>query len=267
MVDQSVNGQIVSRNEIRELLLKPPGTRMKEIRLKLEGMYPGEFNLKKVADEAKFSENGLAKAETGQTNVQQGTVDVFERYYAKFNVPVGFFDKQPVDTMKPFYLGKQEDRLPYFDRFYEANGQKHFLDVRELPEIEDADYRYSDNAIDTSQNDVLEDEDGGYLLSEIGVEITLNAYQVSTGEPLWEKRLNQMAVISPNELPHFEKALRREVDVLVRQYSQLYSLQEQLKDSQTRQGLLELQIALKDKDQKSEYDSALERLIGTLLKG
>lgn len=266
MENQSVKGCIVSRNEIMELLGKKVGIRAKVIRMKLEEMYPKEFSAKRVADKAKLSENGYAKMETGKTTVQDDTILLLNEFYGYYNVPVGFFEREPVSTMKPFYLGKPEDMLPYFDQSYEANGQKHFLDKRELPEIEDADYRYSDNAVDTSQYDVLEDEDGGYVLTEIGVEITLNAYQVSTREPLWEKRLNQMTVISPNELPHFEKALRREVDVLVRQYSQLHSLQEQLKDSQTRQSLLELQIALKDKDQKSEYDSALERLIGTLLK-
>lgn len=75
-----------------------------------------------------------------------------------------------------------------------------------------------------------------------------------------------MAVTSPNELHYFEQALRRDVDVIVRQYSQMHALQEQLQDSQTRQRLFEMQIALKDKDKKSESDSALERLIGTLLK-
>ena len=130
MDDQSVKGQIVSRNEIRELLSKPPGVRIREIRLKLEAMYPGEFNLKKVADEAGFSENGLTKAEKGSTTVQKATVELAEEYFVKFNVPVGFFDKKPISSIKPFYLGKQEDRLPYFDLFYEANGQKHFLDAR-----------------------------------------------------------------------------------------------------------------------------------------
>jgi len=55
---------------------------------------------------------------------------------------------------------------------------------------------------------------------------TLNAYQGFTKEPLWDKRLSQMTVISPNERPHFEQALRREVDVVVRQYSKMYELKE-----------------------------------------
>jgi len=238
---------------------------MKEIRLKLEGMYPGEFNLKKVADEAQFSENGLAKAETGQTNVQQGTIDVFERYYAKFNVPVGFFNKQPVNTMKPFYLGKPEDMLPYFDRFYKDNGQKHFLDTRELPEIDDADFLTYDCPIDTNAPDVVETEDGGFLLNRVGVEIILRTYQVATGLPLWEKRLNQMVIISPNELHHFERALRRDADVLVRQYSEMFELKQQLKESRMREALLKARLLLRSQKQKSDDISDLDREISALL--
>jgi len=144
-------------------------------------------------------------------------------------------------------------------------GQKHFLDARELPQIEDADYRYSDNVIDTSQDDVIQDDDGGYLLTQIGVEITLNAYQVSTREPLWEKRLNQMAVIHPKELHHFEKALQRDVDVLIRQYSDLFSLQQQLKDSQIREALLKARLYLRNQEQRTKANTDLDREISALL--
>ncbi|CAM3830292.1 helix-turn-helix domain-containing protein [Paenibacillus lactis] len=264
---ENVKGSIISRNETMELLSQPVGIRIRQIRLKLDGMYPGEFNLKKVADELGLSENGLAKIEKGNTNVQEGTVDLSEKYFARFNVPLGFFQKKPASSMKPFYLGKEEDMLPYFNRFYEANGQKHFLDDRELPQIDnDGDYPYYDPTIDVEGWDVSQDENGEPVLNQLGVEINLSVYQVSTKQLLWVKRLNQMAVISPNELQYFEKALCRDVEVIVKQYSQMYALQEQLQDSQTRQSLLEMQIALKDKDQKSESDSALERLIGTLLK-
>lgn len=267
MGNQSVKGFIVSRNATKELLSQPVGIRIKEMRLKLEAIYPGEFNLKKVADELGLSENGLAKIEKGNTNVQDGTVDLSDKYFAKFNVPSRFFEKEEAKIIKPvyFYLGKQVDKLPYFDSFYEANGQKHFLDIRELHEIEDADYRYSDNSIDIYQDDVTEEEDGGPLLTQIGVEITLNAYQVSTRQPLWEKRLNQMAVISPNELHHFEKALRRDVDVLIRQYSELFSLHKQLKESQLREALLKARLYLRNQEQQTEADTDLEREISALL--
>lgn len=165
MENQSVKGYIFSRNETKELLSQPIGIRIKEIRLKLDAIYPGEFNLKKVAQDVIYSESGLTKLEKGNTNPHDETIETFTKYYGLFNVPSGIFDKNPVSSMKPFYLGKQEDMLPYFDRSYEVRGQMHFLDDRKLPEIEDADFRYSDNAIDTSQDDVLEDEDGGYILT------------------------------------------------------------------------------------------------------
>lgn len=265
MENQSVKGLIVSRNETKELLSQPVGIRIREIRSKLEAIYPGEFNLKKVAQDVIYSENGLTKLEKGNTNPHDETIETFTKFYGLFNVPSGFLDKEPASSMKPFYLGKQEDMLPYFDRFYEVNGQKHFLDTRELPEIEDADYRYSDNSIDIYQSDVTEEEDGGPLLTQIGVEITLNAYQVSTRQPLWEKRLNQMAVISPNELHHFEKALRRDVDVLIRQYSELFSLRKQLKESKMREALLKARLHLKNQEQQTEADTDLEREISALL--
>jgi transcriptional regulator with XRE-family HTH domain len=265
MENRSVKGCIVSRNEARELLLQPVGIRIRTIRVKLDNMYPGEFNLKKVADEAGFSENGLAKIETGSTSVQKLTVEYFERFFAKYNVPIGFFDKKPVSSMKPFYLGKPEDMLPYFNRFYESNGQKHPLDTRELPEIDDSDFRFYDPAIDTEQADVIETEEGGFLLDQVGVEITLNVYQVSTKQPLWEKRLNQMAVISPSELLNFERALRRDIDVLIRQYSELFGLKQQLKESQMREALLKARLYLRNQEQKSDDSSDLEREISALL--
>lgn len=265
MEDESIKGYIVSRNETKELLSQPVGIRIRHIRLKLDAIYPGEFNLKKVADELGLSENGFAKVEKGNTNVQDGTVDLSEKYFGKFNVPLGFFEKKPVSSMKPFYLGKQQDMLQYFDLFYEANGQKHFLDTRALPELDDADFLYWDMPIDTEQSDVVEGEDGGYLLNQVGVEITLNVYQVSTQQQLWEKRLNQMVVISPTELSHFEKALRRDVDVLTRQYSEIFGLQQQLKESQMRETFLKARLYLRNQEQKTEVDTDLEREISALL--
>ncbi|OUS74848.1 hypothetical protein B1748_19900 [Paenibacillus sp. MY03] len=266
MENQSVNGQTLLPDEIRNLLLKLPGFRMKQIRLKLNAMYPGEFTLKSVAKAAKYSESGYAKLESGETiNPQDETIRVFSEYFSNYNVPLGFFDKTPVGSVEPFFLGKQEDMLPYFDSYHKEFGQKHPLDSRELSDIDD-DYVYSDYAIDVDQDDAEESEDGGYTLNQIGIEVTLNAYQVSTGSILWARRLNQMAAIPMNELSNFEKAVRREVNGVISQYSQMQSLQEQLQDSQTRQRLLEMQVALKEKDQKSDSDSSLERLIGTLLK-
>jgi len=227
-------------------------------------MYSGEFNLKKVANELGLSENGLAKVEKGTTNVQAATVELAERYFSMFNVPFGFFDKEPISSMQPFYLGKQDDMLPYYDRFYEVNGQKHFLDTRSLPEIDYAEFRYYDAAIDTAQADVVEGEDGGLILNQIGVEITMNVYQVSTGQPLWEKRMNQMAVISPTELGNLEKALRRDIDVLIRQYSQMFAMQEQLKEAQLRETLLKGQVqkSLKgSSDTDSNADDQIKALI------
>lgn len=252
MENQSAKGYIVSRIEIKELLLLKVGVRIRSLRLKLEGIYPGEFNLKKVAKELGLSENGLTKTEKGNTTVQDVTVELAENYFSKFNVPLGFFDKVPVKTMKPFYLGKQTDMLPYFDLSYETNGQKHFLDSRELPEIDNSYFRYCDPSIDTEQADVIQTDDGGFELTQVGIEVTLNVYQASTQTPLWEKRITQMAVISPSELLHFEKALRRDADVLIRQYSEMFSLQMQLKESQTREQKLKSQIDFLKRELENE---------------
>lgn len=266
MDNGSFNGQIISRREIKKLLLEPEGIRMKELRLKLADMYPGEFTLKAVAKGARYSENGYAKIESGETNIQSKTNEEFTKFFGNYNVPAGFFDENPDIMMKPFYLGKKEDMLPYFDHFYEANGQKHFLDPRELPEIDNSDFRYYEPSIDETQSDVIEGEDGGYLLNQIGVEVTLSAYQVSTGIPLWEKRLNPMASIDPGELHQFEKALQRDIAVLVKQYSELFSLRRQLNDHEQKNALLDrLLQAYRRTESIQPTDSEFDNYVNSLL--
>jgi len=205
MNKDAIRGRIISKKEIRDIMKQPVGNRMKLIRLALEDIYPSEFNLKKVAKEMQMSENGYAKVETGTTNVQTATVELAQQYYSKFNLPEGFFDKDPINHLDSFYLGKEEDKLPYFNDYYEDMGQKHYLDERDLPEITKDNYRYWDSSFDIDQPDVDRTEDGEYQLNTIGIEITLNVYQPSTGQILSEKRLNEMAEISPRDLKPYRR--------------------------------------------------------------
>lgn len=252
-------GRIISKKDIRDIMKQPVGSRMKLIRLALNEIYPGEFNLKKVAEEIQISENGYAKVETGTTNVQDGTKGLAHKYYSKYNVPKGIFYEDSINNLGSFYLGKDEDKLPYFDAHYEFCGQKHFLDERVLTEITKDNYRYWDASFDIDQPDVDRTEDGEYQLNTFGIEITLNVYQSSTGQVLWEKRLNEMAEISPRDLNNLERAVRKDIDVIIKQYSELFRLQKELKAIQHRESLLSVQLQLSEKKEPSKSFSELER--------
>lgn len=232
----------ISRKEVKEMMLLPVGKRAYEIRNKLNKLYNGEFTKKDVAEGIHYSQNGYAKIERGITKLQTSTVESLQTYFKQYNVPNELFIENYEGKIGAFYLGKEEDKLSYFNAYYLEYGQKHYLDSRQLEDISDDEYLEVDPDIDITQDDVIEIDEGQYRLSEFMIDIIIEVKQPSTGRLVYAKRINNSVVIEPSYLMGMEKELKLQVSDLLRKYEHIESLKSELSRARQRENMLRLQL-------------------------
>lgn len=204
---------------LHELLGKSTGEKLRIIREKLDGMYPGEYSIKKVAEQCGLTYHGIRKLETGESEPRKSTVHVLADYY---NVPLSVISADTVvadsgpslilDT-QTFFLGKKEDMSLYFDDYLAEWGQPHILDPRRE--------MYFDFEEDPQIQKVEYDESGNPSLNDISIEISIKVFQNKTDAKVLERNITERSPFSEEDIDKLQDLIRQQVKLVSDYYMKL----------------------------------------------
>lgn len=187
-------GKYIWDKELDAIMEMDLGGKLKIIRQMLNEIYPGEFTRQAVtnllkAEERFISYQGLKNLEERKNiNSRSATLRELALHY---NVPIELFIPSKQERpLNGFFLGKQEDVIPFFDAHYKNCGTIHPGDPRDsellietYPEMLD----YEGDIDDT--DDCIYEEDGAIKLDRVRVEFVMRIYQGKGNNVLMEKKI------------------------------------------------------------------------------
>jgi hypothetical protein len=212
--------------ELHLLMEQSVNYRITYIREELNDMYSGDFTIPTAAKAAGISDQGLRDIEILRKNsrskknpddLQKPRSDTLERLAGVYRVPFQLFEDKPDAENHPgFFLGKEEDEQTFFDDYYITYHRQHELDSRKPEELRrgfGAEYLFvGPYGLDLHGYDVIEEgDDGRFSLDRLTVEITMKAYQASTGELAWIRRIGGPTVILPEDETAMDATIQTEL--------------------------------------------------------
>lgn len=221
-------GRMLQGLELYFLLEQSVNYRITYIREELDEMYPDEFTIPAIARAAGISDQGLRDIEIKRKDsrskkspdaLQKPRIKTLEPLASVYRVPIQLFADNPdVGSLPGFFLGKEEDEQTFFDDYYITYHRQHELDPRKPEELRrgfGAEYIYvSPFGLHLRGDDiVVEGDDGRFSLNRltVEVEITMKAYQSSTSELAWIRRIGGPTVIQPEDETALDETIQTEL--------------------------------------------------------